>query len=198
MQPESSIEKNGSGNAYGIPFSDTGTITGGKTPRLSQRPPIEIESINTALPKKNKVSTIDFATATKQFAINSTASHLVQSGTSNMIVSPGLSPSLRTRPTAIGLPGSLNPVPCGESPRLKRAQSIKDPADQLTERSKKFNFFFGLFFAAGAFGFGYHISVMNPLGEKFIKFHFGIIDNLSLYFGLTNLIWALGALAGAT
>ena len=190
---ESTIGKTGSGNAYGSPLSDTDTITGGKTPRLSQRQPIEIESIDTALPKKKKIREINFDTVTKELSTNSTALNLLQSGTTTTVVSPGL----RQRPKAIGIPGSLNLVPCGESPRLKRAQSIKDPSDQLTERSKIYNFFFGLFFAASSFGFGYQYAVMGPLGEKFMRFHFGVIENAALYLGLTNLTWALGSLVGA-
>ena len=84
-----------------------------------------------------------------------------------------------------------------KSPGLKKSHSIKDPSISLTERSKIYNSLFGFFFATRAFGLGYHWSVMGPLGEKYIRLHFGIIDDASLYFGFTNLAWALGGLIGS-
>ena len=155
---------------------------------------MEIEPIETAPPKKKNIPMINLDTGGKECSINLTASKLLERGTTNTFSG---SPGLRPRPETLGLTKGLSLVPCGESPRLKRSQSIKDPSDRLTERSKIYNSCFGLFFATGAFGFGYNWAVMSPLGEKWIRFHFEIIDDASLYLGFTNLAWALGALIGS-
>ena len=68
-----------------------------------------------------------------------------------------------------------------------RAMSMRDPSDAATERSKGFIAFFGLFFASGGLFFGYSLAILGPLGEKWLKFNFGITDDAAMFLGLANL-----------
>jgi MFS family permease len=74
---------------------------------------------------------------------------------------------------------------------------MRDPSDSATERSKAFNIFYGLFFASGGLYSGYGIGILGPLGEKWLKFNFGITDNTALLFGMANLGYAIGAMLGS-
>ena len=73
------------------------------------------------------------------------------------------------------------------SPGLPRAMSMRDPSDAATERSKAFNAFFGLFFASAGLFFGYSLTILGPLGEKWLKFNFGITDDAAMFLGFANL-----------
>jgi hypothetical protein len=64
-------------------------------------------------------------------------------------------------------------------------------------RSKAFNAFFGLFFASGGLYFGYAIGILGPLGEKWLKFNYGITDQASVFLGLANLSFTVGAALGS-
>jgi hypothetical protein len=64
---------------------------------------------------------------------------------------------------------------------------MRDPSDSATERSRAFNDFVGLFFASGSLYFGYGLAVLGPLGEKWLKFNFGITDDAALFLGMANL-----------
>ena len=79
--------------------------------------------------------------------------------------------------------GDIADPPAGPT----RAMSMRDPSDAATERSKGFNAFFGLFFASGGLFFGYSLAILGPLGEKWLKFNFGITDDAAMFLGLANL-----------
>ena len=68
-----------------------------------------------------------------------------------------------------------------------KALSMRDPSDAATERSQGFNIFFGLFFASGGLYFGYAVAMLGPLGEKWLKFNFGITDEAAMFLGFANL-----------
>jgi hypothetical protein len=74
---------------------------------------------------------------------------------------------------------------------------MRDPSDSAVERSKIFNIFFGLFFAFGALYVGYALSVLGPLGEKWLRFRFGITEDSALFLGLANLGLQIGAGLGS-
>jgi hypothetical protein len=76
---------------------------------------------------------------------------------------------------------------------LRKALSMRDPSDAATERSKAFNAFFGIFFASGGLYFGYGASMLGPLGEKWLKFNFGITEDAVMFLGFTNLAYTIGA-----
>jgi hypothetical protein len=71
--------------------------------------------------------------------------------------------------------------------KLMEALSMRDPSDAATERSRSFNAFFGLFFASGGLYFGYAVTMLGPLGEKWLKFNFGITENAPMLLGFANL-----------
>jgi hypothetical protein len=77
-----------------------------------------------------------------------------------------------------------------DDPRSKyqKAQSMRDPSDSATERSKAFNTFYGLFFASGGLYVGYALAILNPLGDKWLKFNFGITDDAAVLLGMANLV----------
>jgi hypothetical protein len=81
--------------------------------------------------------------------------------------------------------------------KVQKGTGMRDPSDSATERSKAFNTFFGLFFASGGLYFGYGASILAPLGEKWLKFNFGITDEAPLFLGLANLGYAVGAGLGS-
>ena len=85
----------------------------------------------------------------------------------------------------------------GSPLKLRRQKSIKDPTNSNTERSRQFNVFFGVFFALGSLTSGYNVAIMGPLGEKFIRIHYGLENNASMLLGFSNLVWALGGLLGS-
>ena len=66
----------------------------------------------------------------------------------------------------------------------KKPVSIKDSA---TERSKALNVPYGLFFSSGGLYVGYALGILGPLGEKWLKFNFGITDDAALFYGMANL-----------
>jgi hypothetical protein len=74
------------------------------------------------------------------------------------------------------------------NPGPERALSMRDPSDSVAARSKAFNAFFGLFFAFGGLHFGYFLSILSPLGEKWLKFNFGIIALGAVFLGMPNLV----------
>jgi hypothetical protein len=84
------------------------------------------------------------------------------------------------------------------SPKNANALSMRDPSDSANERSKAFNIFFGLSFASGGFYFGYSLAMLSPLGEKWLKFNFDIIDNAATFLGIANLLVAIGVGIGST
>jgi hypothetical protein len=84
------------------------------------------------------------------------------------------------------------------SPKNPIAMSMRDPSDSAKERSKAFNIFFGLSFASGGFYFGYSLAMLSPLGEKWLKYNFDIIENSGFYLGMANLLVAIGVGIGST
>jgi hypothetical protein len=84
------------------------------------------------------------------------------------------------------------------SPKNPNALSMRDPSDSAKERSKAFNVFFGLSFASGGFYFGYSLAMLSPLGEKWLKYNFDIIDNAATFLGMANLLVAIGVGIGST
>jgi hypothetical protein len=65
--------------------------------------------------------------------------------------------------------------------------SMRDPSDAATQRSKAFNSFYGLFFASGGLYLGYAAGILSPLGQKWLRFNFGIEDDAAFFFGIANL-----------
>jgi hypothetical protein len=72
-------------------------------------------------------------------------------------------------------------------PHDRENEVMRDPSDWAMERSKNFNIFFGLFFASGGLYYGYAVAVLGPLGEKWLKFNFGITDKAAVFLGMANL-----------
>lgn len=95
----------------------------------------------------------------------------------------------------IDAPNSLSDEDAGPP---KIALSMRDPSDSAEERSKGYNVFFGLSFASGGFYFGYSLAMLSPLGEKWLKYNFDIIENSALYLGMANLLVAIGVGIGST
>lgn len=74
-----------------------------------------------------------------------------------------------------------------ESPSaLKMSASMRDPSDLERERSRCFNAFFGLFFASVGLYFGYGLALLAPLGEKWLKYYFGVTEHAALFLGMAN------------
>ena len=69
----------------------------------------------------------------------------------------------------------------------QQTSSMGDPLDSATERSKAFNILFGLFFASGGLYFGYAVGILGSLGERWLRFNFGITDDAAMFLGLANL-----------
>lgn len=88
-----------------------------------------------------------------------------------------------------GLP--IEPTPLANfvalPPKAQKSVSIKIPSDPATERSRAFDAFFGIFFASGGLYVGYGLGILGPLGEKWLKFRFGMTDDASMFFGIANL-----------
>jgi hypothetical protein len=99
-----------------------------------------------------------------------------------------LSPAKKKSDAKEVLDVAPSPEKIEDSPnKLQNALSMRDPSDAATERSRAFNAFFGLFFATGGLFFGYAAAMLGPLGEKWLKFNFGITDEAALFFGMANL-----------
>lgn len=75
---------------------------------------------------------------------------------------------------------------------------VQDPSDSLQQRSKSWNIMFGVFMAASALTFGYSVAISNPLGEKFLIIHFGILPGtVASWSGILNVMFAFGAMIGS-
>ena len=56
-----------------------------------------------------------------------------------------------------------------------------------------------LMFGSGGYYFGYYMGIWNPLGEKYLRLVLKIDENdINLYYGLVNLMFAIGAAIGCT
>jgi hypothetical protein len=95
----------------------------------------------------------------------------------------------------------------GRSPRLpnnnfmrgdamKWQPTIKYPAEPPKERSKLFNMMYAIFYGSNSIADGYAITMLSPLGEKWIRFHFNQTEYLSFFYGLTNLVYCIGFIIG--
>jgi hypothetical protein len=147
-------------------------------------PPIQIPKSGQKSVKTNQIAPIDTRKPIQLDATsNSTFGHeLVSQPTPTSLTNL----NLKSR----GVPDeatSLEDVE--ESPtNLNKALSMRDPSDLAQERSKAFNAFFGLFFASGGLYVGYAITVLGPLGEKWLKFNFGIKDDAAMFFVMANVV----------
>jgi hypothetical protein len=74
---------------------------------------------------------------------------------------------------------------------------MRDPSDAAIERSKAFNIFYGLFFASGGLYYWYGLFVLGPLGQKWLRFKYGITVDAAAVLGVANLLVCFGAGLGS-
>jgi hypothetical protein len=79
---------------------------------------------------------------------------------------------------------------------IERQITMKGPTEPAKERSKLFNVMYAVFYGSNTIADGYAISMLSPLGEKWITLHFKLIDGISFFYGLTNLVYCIGFIIG--